>query len=106
MTSQAIIVRRRSHRSTRTPASGPRKTLGTAVIAKVMPTSRAVPRVATSVPSAMTWIRSPISEISCPVHSRLKLRFANRRRYGDWRRRPAASAPASERSAGMEPDSA
>ena len=54
----------------------------------------------------MTWIRSPISEISCPVHSRLKLRLANRRRYGDWRRMPAASAPASETSAGIAPASA
>ena len=32
-TSQAIIVRRRSHRSTSTPAIGPKKTDGTAVIA-------------------------------------------------------------------------
>ena len=40
-TSQAIIVRRRSHRSTSTPASGPRITLGTAVAAKTSPTSRA-----------------------------------------------------------------
>ncbi len=42
-TSQPIMVQRRSHRSTRAPASGPSRMFGTAAAAKVNPTSTAEP---------------------------------------------------------------
>ena len=73
--SQAIIVTRRSQRSTSAPASGPSRTLGTAVAAKTSPTSSALPRCSTRTPSATWCTRSPKNETSWPTHRRLKLRL-------------------------------
>ena len=99
--SQAIIVQRRFQRSTSAPANGPRTTFGMAVAAKVRPTSSADPVASrTRNPSATVWIRSPKRLTSWPTHSREKLRFRTSRMYGDSRRRPAISAPASLSSAG------
>src|SRR5205085_1713155 len=83
--------------------NGPSNTFGTAVIAKVMPTSRG-PYWATRKASATWWTRSPKRLTSWPTQSSEKFALRANRRYGDCARsRTATPAPAAGAASGGEP---
>src|SRR5947209_6743026 len=86
--SMVIIVRRLSHRSTKTPEMGPttingtRAAMSTPLTASGAQDSPRAMEVATQSTSVVSKTRSPISEMPWPVQSSAKLRLMNQRGTG------------------------